>query len=164
MKSIAGFLASYVTAAVVCHDLEHILKAQDMVRKIVFGQFKSQLLLKHAMQLCIGQKSLLDFWACYATALLRVFIPQSVQKYFVYVIHPSFILLFLGDDCSTSSDCNVHKGLCCKLHRRAKSRPKKVTNMNSLKQISRLCYGTRLEKKQARFINNNEAKKLRDNL
>lgn len=33
----------------------------------------------------------------------------------------------LGEDCNTSSDCNVHKGLCCKLHRRAKSRPKKVT-------------------------------------
>jgi hypothetical protein len=32
----------------------------------------------------------------------------------------------LGDDCSTSSDCNVHKGLCCKLHRRAKSKPKKI--------------------------------------
>jgi hypothetical protein len=32
----------------------------------------------------------------------------------------------LGEDCSTSSDCNVSKGLCCKLHRRAKSQPKKI--------------------------------------
>lgn len=32
----------------------------------------------------------------------------------------------LGEDCNTSSECNIHKGLCCKLHRRAKSRPKKI--------------------------------------
>lgn len=32
----------------------------------------------------------------------------------------------LGEDCNTSSDCNIHKGLCCKLHRRAKSQPKKI--------------------------------------
>jgi len=31
-----------------------------------------------------------------------------------------------GEDCSTSSDCNIHKGLCCKLHRGAKSKPKKI--------------------------------------
>lgn len=32
----------------------------------------------------------------------------------------------LGDDCRTSSECNISKGLCCKLHRRAKSKPKKI--------------------------------------
>merc|ERR1711860_446428 len=32
----------------------------------------------------------------------------------------------LGEDCRTSSDCNIGKGLCCKLHRRARSQPKKV--------------------------------------
>lgn len=32
----------------------------------------------------------------------------------------------LGDDCRTSSDCNLHKGLCCKLQRRARSQPKKI--------------------------------------
>jgi len=32
----------------------------------------------------------------------------------------------LGEDCRTSSDCNISKGLCCKLHRRAKSQPKKI--------------------------------------
>merc|ERR1712008_205596 len=31
----------------------------------------------------------------------------------------------LGEDCRTSSDCNISKGLCCKLHRRARSQPKK---------------------------------------
>ena len=31
-----------------------------------------------------------------------------------------------GEDCSTSSDCNISKGLCCKLQRRARSQPKKV--------------------------------------
>jgi len=32
----------------------------------------------------------------------------------------------LGEDCSTSSDCNISKGLCCKLQRRARSQPKKI--------------------------------------
>jgi len=32
----------------------------------------------------------------------------------------------LGEDCRTSSDCNISKGLCCKLHRRARSQPKKI--------------------------------------
>lgn len=32
----------------------------------------------------------------------------------------------LGEDCGTSSDCNIRKGLCCKLQRRAKSQPKKI--------------------------------------
>jgi len=32
----------------------------------------------------------------------------------------------LGEDCSTSSNCNISKGLCCKLHRRAKAQPKKI--------------------------------------
>jgi len=32
----------------------------------------------------------------------------------------------LGEDCRTSSDCNIGKGLCCKLHRRARSQPKKI--------------------------------------
>lgn len=32
----------------------------------------------------------------------------------------------LGEDCRTSSDCNITKGLCCKLHRRARSQPKKI--------------------------------------
>lgn len=32
----------------------------------------------------------------------------------------------LGEDCRTSSDCNVEKGLCCKLQRRARSQPKKI--------------------------------------
>lgn len=32
----------------------------------------------------------------------------------------------LGDACRTSSQCNISKGLCCKLHRRAKSQPKKI--------------------------------------
>jgi len=32
----------------------------------------------------------------------------------------------LGEICKTSSDCNVNKGLCCKLTRRARSQPKKI--------------------------------------
>jgi len=32
----------------------------------------------------------------------------------------------LGEDCRTSSDCNIAKGLCCKLQRRARSKPKKI--------------------------------------
>lgn len=32
----------------------------------------------------------------------------------------------LGEDCRTSSDCNVSRGLCCKLQRRARSKPKKI--------------------------------------
>lgn len=32
----------------------------------------------------------------------------------------------LGETCRTSSDCNVSKGLCCKLTRRARSQPKKI--------------------------------------
>ncbi|CAB4053970.1 Prohormone-3,ITG-like peptide [Lepeophtheirus salmonis] len=32
----------------------------------------------------------------------------------------------LGEDCRTSSDCNINRGLCCKLQRRARSQPKKV--------------------------------------
>jgi len=32
----------------------------------------------------------------------------------------------LGENCRTSSDCNVSKGLCCKLTRRARSQPKKI--------------------------------------
>merc|ERR1712080_792715 len=31
-----------------------------------------------------------------------------------------------GDDCRESSDCNIHKGLCCTLHRRARMQPKKL--------------------------------------
>ncbi len=36
---------------------------------------------------------------------------------------------FAGEDCRTSSDCNIQRGLCCKLQRRARSQPKKV-NLN----------------------------------
>ena len=36
------------------------------------------------------------------------------------------IFIFSGETCKTSSDCNVSKGLCCKLTRRARSQPKKV--------------------------------------
>lgn len=32
----------------------------------------------------------------------------------------------LGEDCRTSSDCNIQRGLCCKLQRRARSQPKKI--------------------------------------
>lgn len=32
----------------------------------------------------------------------------------------------LGENCRTSSDCNLSKGLCCKLTRRARSQPKKI--------------------------------------
>lgn len=38
-----------------------------------------------------------------------------------------------GEDCRTSSDCNISKGLCCKLHRRARSQPKKVSSESSSK-------------------------------
>jgi len=31
-----------------------------------------------------------------------------------------------GEDCRDSSDCNIHKGLCCTLHRRARMQPKKL--------------------------------------
>ncbi len=36
------------------------------------------------------------------------------------------MFVFLGEDCRTSSDCNIAKGLCCKLQRRARSQPKKI--------------------------------------
>ncbi len=40
---------------------------------------------------------------------------------------------FTGEDCRTSSDCNIQRGLCCKLQRRARSQPKKVnSNLNSI--------------------------------
>lgn len=32
----------------------------------------------------------------------------------------------LGEDCRTSRDCNVSRGLCCKLQRRARSQPKRI--------------------------------------
>jgi len=31
-----------------------------------------------------------------------------------------------GEECRESSDCNIHKGLCCTLHRRARMQPKKL--------------------------------------
>lgn len=34
--------------------------------------------------------------------------------------------LMLGENCRTSSECNVGKGLCCKLQRRARSQPTKI--------------------------------------
>merc|ERR1712203_1061952 len=44
----------------------------------------------------------------------------------------------LGEDCRTSSDCNVSKGLCCKLTRRARSQPKKICSYFS---DSMMCLG-----------------------
>ena len=46
-----------------------------------------------------------------------------------------------GDECRESSDCNIHKGLCCRLTRRQRMQPKKV---NILREI-------RLPNKQQEF-------------
>lgn len=46
-----------------------------------------------------------------------------------------FKLFFAGEDCSTSSDCNIQKGLCCKLHRGAKSKPKKAIKIATSTKI-----------------------------
>ena len=34
-----------------------------------------------------------------------------------------------GDECRESSDCNIHKGLCCRLTRRQRMQPKKVRTL-----------------------------------
>ena len=37
-------------------------------------------------------------------------------------------MIVSGDECRESSDCNIHKGLCCRLTRRQRMQPKKVEN------------------------------------
>jgi len=44
----------------------------------------------------------------------------------------------LGEDCRTSSDCDISRGLCCKLQRKARSRPKKICSYFS---DSQTCIG-----------------------
>ena len=56
--------------------------------------------------------------------------PKSVQKitmqiWFIPIVE-TLKHCYSGEDCRTSSDCNIAKGLCCKLQRRARSKPKKI--------------------------------------
>ena len=39
----------------------------------------------------------------------------------------SFHYHVAGDECRESGDCNIHKGLCCRLTRRQRMQPKKVS-------------------------------------
>ena len=51
---------------------------------------------------------------------------QTISQPYTVAFQSETLLINSGEDCRTSSDCDIRRGLCCKLQRRARSQPKKV--------------------------------------
>lgn len=48
--------------------------------------------------------------------------------------------LVAGEDCDVSSECDIAKGLCCKIMRRHRQSPRKVQSSNSVKDLVVISY------------------------
>ena len=58
-----------------------------------------------------------------------------------------------GEDCRSSSDCNISKGLCCKLQRRARSQPKKVSDVRFSSPDHNWPIGQTIKEKAMKAVN-----------